>query len=195
MKQETRKIGCLIMAAGDARRFGKNKLALELDGRSLIRRALDAVPPALFSAVTVVTQYDEIEQLAAGYGFSAIHNPHPDWGISHTILLGTKAMADCDAILYMVSDQPLLSAGTVRRVTEAWLAHPDRIVGAAHDGKRGNPCIFPARYYSELMELREDHGGNTVIRRHPEVLLTVEVPKAELTDCDTPDALEAIQKA
>ena len=37
------KIGCVVLAAGNARRFGSNKLKAEVDGESLILRALEAV--------------------------------------------------------------------------------------------------------------------------------------------------------
>lgn len=188
------KIGCLIMAAGNASRFRDNKLAARFQGKSLIRHAFEAVPKALFSCVTVVTQYPEVEELSEEFGFHAIHNPHPDYGISHTILLGTQAMEDCDAILYMVSDQPLLGKNTVERVVQDWKEHPRFIVGAAHKGKRGNPCIFPREFFGELMALEEDHGGNTVIRRYPDRLRTVETAELELTDVDTPEALDALNK-
>ena len=191
---DEKKIGCLVMAAGNASRFHANKLAAEFDGKPLIRYALDAVPAHLFSDVVVVTQYPEIEALAGEYGFRFIRNKHPDYGISHTISLGTQEMYDCDAILYMVSDQPLLGASSVERVVECWKSHPDSIVGAAHNGKRGNPCIFPHTFFDELLDLKEDHGGNTVIRMHPEHLRTVEVAEIELTDVDTPKALEEIKK-
>lgn len=187
------KTGCLVMAAGNATRFGENKLAAEFDGRSLILRALCAVPKECFAKVVVVTQYTEIEAMAREFGFSVIKNEHPDWGISHTIKLGTQVMLDCDAILYMVSDQPLLDETSVRRVVEKWREHPDMIIGAAHNGKRGNPCIFPREFFPQLMDLREDHGGNTVIRRYPDRLLLVEIPKEELTDIDTPKALHDLK--
>ena len=47
------KIGCVVLAAGNARRFGSNKLTAQVEGVSLIRRALDAVPGGL--ATVVVT--------------------------------------------------------------------------------------------------------------------------------------------
>ena len=188
------KIGCLIMAAGNASRFHNNKLAAEFQGKSLIRHAFEAVPSSLFFKVVAVTQYEEVEALSEEFGFESIRNPHPDWGISHTIKLGTQALMDCDAILYMVSDQPLLGQDTVMRVVQAWKEDPDCIVGAAHNGKRGNPCIFPKEFFRELMELREDHGGNTVIRRYPDRLRTVETAELELTDVDTPEALDALKK-
>ena len=188
-------IGCLVMAAGNASRFGENKLATVFEGKSLIERALLAVPQGIFDEVCIVTQYDEVEKLAEKYGFRCVRNAYPDWGISHTILLGTQEMQSCDAILYMVSDQPLLDEKSVEKVVREWKKHPDKIVGAAHHGKRGNPCIFPREFFTELMQLQEDHGGNTVIRRYPERLLLVEVAKNELTDIDTPKALEELKKS
>ena len=188
------KPACLIMAAGNASRFHANKLAAEFDGKPLILHALEAVPPALFSRVAVVTQYPQVMALAQEFGFEAMENPHPDYGISYTIRLGTEALADCPAILYMVADQPLLSQDSVQRVVTAWQAQPDRIAGASHNGKRGNPNIFPREFYPELLALTEDHGGSTVIRAHPERFLPVEVAQEQLTDVDTPQALENLKE-
>ena len=107
------KIGCVVMAAGNARRFGENKLAAQPRGRSLILRALEAVPAEKFDKVVVVTQYPEVMRLAGEFHFAAIHNPHPDYGISHTIELGLTALRDCDGVLFQVSDQPLLRRESV----------------------------------------------------------------------------------
>ena len=194
MQQEL-KIGCLVMAAGSGRRFGGNKLAAELDGKTLIRRALEAVPGALFTAVVVVSQYEDVEELAGQFGFAAIHNDRPDLGLSHTIRLGTEAMRGCDGILYMVADQPKLRQETVAQIVDVWRQHPDKIVGAGHDGRRGNPNLFPAKFFGELTAITGDRGGSSVIRAHEEDFLLVETEAAELFDCDTPEALDALRPA
>lgn len=186
------KLGCVVMAAGNARRFGENKLAAVLQGRSLILRALDAIPAEVFHHVVVVTQYPEIIRLAQEFHFSAVHNEHPDYGISHTIKLGLTSLRDCDGVMFLVSDQPLLQRETVANLAKLWLEQPDKIVALGHNGVRGNPCLFPARFFSELMDLSEDHGGNQVIRQHPDALLLLETAKQELTDVDTPEALRDI---
>ena len=49
------RIGCVVMAAGSASRFGENKLVADLYGKTLISRALDAVPSEKLEAVCVVT--------------------------------------------------------------------------------------------------------------------------------------------
>lgn len=188
------KIGCVVMAAGDARRFGENKLAAVLDGKMLIRRALEAVPAEEFCTVAVVTQYPEVEALAEEFGFTPVHNPHPDWGISHTIRLGLEALGDCDGALFQVSDQPMLRRESIRAEVACFRRHPDKLVGLGHGGVRGNPCIFPAAYFPELLELTEDRGGSSVIRRHEADLLLVEVPAWELEDVDTPQALRAMKE-
>ena len=187
-------IGCVVMAAGDARRFGENKLAALFDGKTLIRRALEAVPSEEFSAVAVVTQYPVVEELAAEFGFIPVRNPHPDWGISHTIRLGLEALGDCEAALFQVSDQPMLCRETVAAEVAFFREHPDKLVGLSHGGVRGNPCIFPAAYFPELLALTEDHGGSSVIRRHEEDLLLFECPARELEDADTRQALRAMEE-
>ena len=186
------RIGCLVMAAGCGSRFGRNKLEAEVDGKSLLRRALEAVPAEEFHRVTVVTQYDGAAALAESFGFDVVRNDRPQDGLSCTVRLGTEAMADCDAILYQVADQPLLERGTVRRELEFFRAHPDCIVGLSHNGVRGNPCVFPRRFFPELMALEGDVGGNVVIRAHPEALLLFEAPAAELRDVDTVEALARV---
>ena len=187
------RLGCLIMAAGNASRFGANKLFAAYRGKTFLELALLAVPPKLFDRVTVVSQYEPALGLAQQYGFEAIRNCEPELGVSRTIQLGTQAMLDCDAILYMVADQPLLQAGTVRRIVDAWQEHPNCITAAAHNGKRGNPCLFPARFFPELCALEADRGGSSVIRRHEDALLLVEAGERELFDCDTKQALEILK--
>ncbi|MFR7743135.1 MAG: NTP transferase domain-containing protein [Acutalibacteraceae bacterium] len=167
--------GCLVMAAGNASRFGENKLAARFDGQSLFSLALAAIPAEhVCPRHGVVSQYPALLEEASLAGFDTILNDRPEDGISRTIRLGTQAMADCAGILYMVADQPLLRAGTVRRVVDAWWANPDCIAAAAHNGKRGNPCLFPARFFPELCALEADRGGSSVIRRHEDALLLVE---------------------
>lgn len=187
------KLGCVVMAAGNARRFGNNKLAARVGGRSLIRRALEAVPPEFFNTVAVVTQYQEVMDLAGEFHFSAVRNIHPDFGLSRTIALGLAALGECDGAMFLVSDQPLLKRESVAALARFWREQPDRLAALSHGGVRGNPCVFPARFFPELLALTEDHGGSTVIRRHEGDLRLLEVPEAELTDIDTPQALEELK--
>lgn len=183
-------IGCIVMAAGNATRFGENKLEIDFNGKSLIRRAMEAVPVSMAKTVIVVTQYPEIMQLAEEFGFTAVENRRPDWGISHTIRLGLEHSETWDAALFMVSDQPMLQKDSISDMLAFYTQHPDHIVGMSHSGVRGNPCVFPKSFFPELLQLHGDHGGNQVIRHHLQRLLCFEVPAIELTDVDSKKALQ-----
>lgn len=184
-------IGCVVLAAGEARRFGADKLQARLDGVTLLERALLAVPAERLAAVCVVTRGAAAEALAARYGFACVRNDAPELGLGRSVRLGTEALRGrCRAILFLVADQPLLR----RESVEALLAHAgaEQIVAAAHNGKRGNPCLFPSRFFPELCALTGDEGGSAVIRAHPEALRLIELDARELMDADTPQELQKL---
>ena len=157
------KIGCLLMAAGNASRFQSNKLLAEFRGKPLVLWALERIDSARFSQVTIVTQYPEICTMAEEFGFPWLKNDHPDWGAAYTIRLGTEAMAQCDAILYLVADQPLLDAAEqgLRDILRASRSHrqnfgnlarkpgPDRRSGPRRQD--GQPLYLPPGIFPGIM--------------------------------------------
>ena len=195
-------IGCAILAAGFSRRFGEDKLSAVIGGQTLLERAFQAVPAEEFSAAAVVLpdrggaeNASPLDGLAARYGFSVLRNPNRLQGISASVRLGTEYLMDrCDAIAYLTADQPLLRRESVGKLLDLWRATPGKIAALAHDGVRGNPCVFPAKFFPELLALEGDRGGSAVIRRHPSDLILLEVPAEELLDADTPEALEQMQQ-
>ena len=194
MREELR-VGCLLMAAGNAERFGENKLLCAADdGRTLIGHALDAIPREKFTRVLVVTQYDAIVALARERGFETLLNEHAERGQSETIRLGVAELqGGCDAICFMVADQPLLRCETLAREVDFFSSHREHIVALGHNGARGNPCLFPARFFPELLALKGDVGGSAVIKKHPDDLLLFEAPEEEMRDVDTKESLTALK--
>ena len=186
------KIGCVVMAAGNSQRFGANKLLAELDGKPLIRRALEAVPREKFSQVAVVTQYPQVQALAEEYGFGCICNDRPELGASLSVRLGVQVMAECDAIVFMVADQPRLRRETVAALVDFFAREAEKIAALSHGGSRGNPCVFPAAFFAELLALEGDRGGSAVIRRHGDALRLLECAAEELQDVDELGDLAAL---
>ena len=180
------RLGCVILAAGNAARFGENKLLTEFRGRPLIEWAFAALPAERLAAVTVVTQYEAVAALARDRGFSVVRNEAPELGVSHSVALGTRALKErCEGLLFLVADQPLLGRQTVERILDRFLAEPDRIVVPAAGERKGNPCVFPAALFPDLEALTGDRGGKQLIRRFPERVERVSVAPQELFDVDT----------
>lgn len=177
------KLGCIIMAAGESRRFGGNKLAAVFQGKPLYQRALEAVPVGVFEQVVVVTGQEAIETGAKKWGFRTVENKDPREGVSRTIRLGLEALGDVDGALLMTADQPFLTRETIQRLVGAF--DGETILAASHQGQRGSPCLFPRTFFSELLALKGDVGGGVVIQKHPGRLRLVEVPSRELLDVDT----------
>ena len=173
-KMDMRAVACVLLAAGAGSRFGGGKLLAEFGGERLFERAMNVLPKELFSRV---------------------RNSAPEKGVSLSIRLGLEAAKPCSAVLFLVCDQPLLRKESVLRILEAGAAHPERIiVPEGADGRLGNPCLFPAAYFSELAALEGDRGGKRVIRAHPEAVLTVPLPEEELFDTDTKEDLSRLKE-
>ncbi|MBR5967007.1 MAG: EF2563 family selenium-dependent molybdenum hydroxylase system protein [Lachnospiraceae bacterium] len=176
--------GIIILAAGEGRRYGSNKLLAQIGGRRMFEYCLDAAAKT-GQRRTVVTGYDEIAEYAKNNGFRVVRNDHPELGISESIKLGLAAMKDCRAILFAVCDQPKLTEDTFRRLINSYAAG-DKELACMGNGEDmlGNPCLFGRKYYSELEELTGDIGGKRVIMKHREELIVVSASEAELEDID-----------
>lgn len=182
--------GAVLMASGFSRRFGANKLLERVDGIPMIQRAMAAVPARLFQRALVVSACSEILSLAQAEGYLPLFNPGAAEGQSASIRLGLSELLDMDGVLFSVCDQPWLRRESVERLMEGFCASPDCICALSWQGKRGNPVIFPAAFFPELLALTGDRGGGRVIQAHPERLRLVEVRDGrELQDIDTPENL------
>lgn len=185
------KIGCVILASGESVRFGSNKLLADFCGKPLLNHLLDALPGGLVTVV--VTRSAAVCELAKAKGFRCLLHRQPE--VRDTIRLGLSALPDTDGCLFCVGDQPLLTAETIKKVVDAYREDATRIVRAAYGDRQGNPVLFPPSLYSELETLAEGEAGVTVIRRHPDLVRTVQAAFAEeLDDVDTQEVLEALQK-
>ena len=197
------KIAMIMLAAGNSRRFGANKLLYEVDGIPMYRHVLGQLIqvkrqleeglkrtytgnlPDIKCRIAVVTQYDSIAETAVEQGIQVLYNPHPEKGISSSLRIGLNANLDADAVLFTVSDQPWLTCDTICKLIQTFLDSGKEIAGISCQGKMGNPCIFSKKYYEELLSLEGDKGGKRVIMKHLEDTCIYEVNDArELEDID-----------
>ena len=190
-----RTVSCVFLAAGAGSRFGGGKLLADFRGEALYERALRLMDAVGFDRSAVVSGCGEILAAAARRGFLCVRNDEPERGISLSVRLGLEAVKPCGAVLFLVGDQPLLTAESVRRILAAGAEHPEKIiVPRSSDGRGGSPCLFPEAFFPELAALEGDRGGRRVIRAHPEAVFAVELPGSELIDTDTREALQRLSK-
>lgn len=185
------KMALVLLAAGDSRRFGGNKLLHCFEGKPMYRHLADqvaALSKDWFVRKMVVTQYPEIMDYMKERGYEVVVNQDSCLGISHSIHLALKALGEEEeetAICFAVCDQPYLKAATLEALLKGFLKSGKGIGCLCNMGELGNPAIFSSRYRDELLALKGDVGGKRVLRRHIEDLYLHEVEDGlELVDID-----------
>lgn len=189
----------ILLAAGNSVRFGGNKLLYPLGGKKMYRYVLELLYTMMqegqIENMVVVSQYEEIfEDIRSSFpGIASVHNPQPERGVSGSIKLGLEKLGEVSpnsrGCLFVVADQPYLTAGSLQKLKKTWEEGAEGIVAAACGDWVGNPVVFDRKYYEELRSLTGDIGGKKVMRRHEEDARLCEVPDRELKDMDILDEL------
>lgn len=194
MTTEPPKIAAIILAAGQSRRMGRNKLLVDLDGTLVIARVVESVLASRASPVLVVTghQGDALRDALRGRDVRFIANPDYADGLSTSLRIGIAALPpETEGVVVCLGDMPAVDSDVI----DALIAALDPTTGAeivapSHDGRRGNPVLWGRRFFAELMTLSGDQGGKPLLAAHPEAcrLVAVATPGI-LLDLDTPEAL------
>lgn len=191
---ENVRVGIAVLASGSALRFGENKLLKSFCGKPLVEYALSAIPAEYRPNTLVVTCHEGVKAAAARYALADLPNPLAEEGIAAGIRQATEAFHGCDGILFLVADQPLLRVETVTGMLRAFSESPGSIICAAAGKEPMNPCLFPKRFFAELLCLRGDKGGKRIVRTHPDSVILFPAQPEELEDCDTPDHFAVLEK-
>ena len=187
------KTDAVILASGFSKRFGENKLLLNLGGKPLFRHIIDTVKDCgIFENVFVVSQYDEILENASGC--VPLKNTKANEGISASVKLGAEN-SNADHIMFFVCDQPLLSKETIADFRKRFIESQKGMGFIKYDETYGIPAIFSAEYKSEILKLSGDTGAKSLSKKYPEDVFLYEAENpAELKDCDTKEDFAEIEK-
>lgn len=185
-------IGLVIMASGEGKRFGGNKLTADFNGKPMIAHIIDASKD-IFAKRVVVTRHNDIAEICYKKGVNVILHDFPYR--SDTVRLGTDFMTFTDSCVFCPADQPLLSAETLRTLAVASAAEREYCFRLKCRDTEGAPTVFPKWLYDELLDLPTGKGGNYITKKHPEALKYISVrDEYELMDIDTREDLIKLQE-
>lgn len=186
------KIGCVIMASGEGKRFGGNKLLADFYGNTLIQTVLDATE-GLFEKRVVVTRSEEVSKLCHQQGINVISHSLPNR--NDTVRLGIEEMEEMDACVFCPSDQPLLSKESLLKLQKNFEGSQKGIHRLVFGEQEGTPILFGKEYFEELKKLPEKSGGSYLIKKYPhQVERVLALKESELMDVDTPEDLERLRR-
>ena len=203
-------IACILMASGQGRRFGSNKLLAQFQDKALVSYALEATAKYPFAERLLVTIHPEVKTISEACQVPALLHSLPGRGqairlgldtllreyeVKESALSSDKLSKELLGILFCPCDQPLLQAESIEKLCELFLKHPEHICRLVGDDKGdeipGAVVIFPKRCFQGLLSLPEKAGGSYLIKKDSLPILTVSVENPlELFDIDTPSDLD-----
>jgi molybdenum cofactor cytidylyltransferase len=183
------KISAILLAAGESKRMGSNKLLLDLGGQILVERVVDVLLRSLVDEVVVVAgfEWESVRWHLRRKGVRVIYNPQYREGMAASIREGLRHIdPDSHGVLIALADHPLLMPDTVDRLIHVYWHTRKGIVCPTHRGQRGHPVIFNLKKYGQgLSKLKGDIGGKAIIMAHRDDLLEYPVDSpGVITDID-----------
>ncbi len=184
-------IGCVVMASGEGKRFGANKLLANFKGSPIIKNALDIA--SLFDKSVAVTRSVDTAQFCEKSGVRCILHSLPYR--SDTVKIGLGAHDSVAACIFLQGDQVLLKKETVLSLVLAWRNCPDKIWRVSYNGQEASPVIFPEEFFDSLLNLSDGEGGGAVIKRNRDKVRFIDaLCEYEISDVDTPEDLARLEK-
>jgi len=203
-------VSAILLGAGESKRMGVDKLSLPWGRKTVLEHCLQTLLQSKVKEVIVVLndrtkwvadhakgQKVQREQrffnLLSKVGFDkaervkVVNNPYYKRGMSTSVRRGLQAIdSRSRGILIALGDQPLIKTRTINALIRAFVQRKGTIVVPSFRGKQGHPVIFHCRYQKELLKLKGDVGGRSIIEKHPEEVRLVRV-KSEgvIKDMDT----------
>lgn len=181
------KVAAVILAAGGSTRFGSPKLLHPFHGHPLIRHVAEIATSSRADSTLVVLGSDADQLRPHLWGLNVMIMENPLWrsGLSSSIQAALRTLpASADGVMLMLADQPLVTAGVLNRLIDAFALRTHAIVASSYAGTTGVPAIFSRSVFPELMRLSGDEGAKSVIQRGAVEALTIPFPGGEL-DIDT----------
>jgi molybdenum cofactor cytidylyltransferase len=198
--------GILVLAAGQSRRFGSDKLMAKMpDGRPVIAHSL--APTLEFSTIhnlelCVITRADNqplIDYLIAEKITYSISSEAP-LGMGHSIAHGVEKHQNWQGWMITLADMPNITLTLLNNLWDKIQEHKNDIVrpllSIGEQTIPAHPVYFPASYRKNLMTLTGDSGAKELIN-HPIFLTHInnEVIEADIMiDVDTKECLNYLHK-
>jgi molybdenum cofactor cytidylyltransferase len=191
-------IAGIVLAAGEATRFGRCKQLAKLQGRPLLQWVLEAALASDLDAVFLVlgSRHREVQSALGAElehrRLQVVVNPDFAFGQSTSLKAGLKRAGDeYSAAMFLLADQPFITSGLINQLRACFLRSSRRIAVPVYRNRRGNPCIFERSLYPEILRVTGDQGAREVIGAHADDVLEVEVSDpAVCRDVDFPADLD-----
>ena len=194
------RFGVVILAAGASTRMGTPKQLLEVEGRPLLVRAVEAALASAAWPVVVVlgAHAEKIRPVLARLPVLIAENPAWAEGMAASIRTGITTLSQfsraLDGALIALCDQPAFSADTIAQLVAAQRATGRTIAAARFNRRHAAPALFLREHFVTLATLTGEEGARALLNAEPSRIASVDLP-ALAVDLDTPADVSALKAA
>ncbi len=193
------RLGAVLLAAGEAKRMnGINKLALEMQGVPLLKRALISLSGAGVDEVAVVLGHhaEALEPLVRDFPVTVVRNDRYRDGQMTSVHAGLAALpGPFDAMLVCLADQPLLNAQDIQALIGAFKKRDKGIAVVPRvNGERGNPIVLDWAAREEILGGDANLGCRQFIERNPGRVASFDTANDHyVVDIDSQEDIRALE--
>jgi molybdenum cofactor cytidylyltransferase len=168
-----------VLAAGQARRFGSDKLMADLDGLPVGFHIAETLAEMRFGwRFAVCSASAALAQHFSDAGFTIIENLAPEMGQSHSLHLAVRAAqaTRANALLIVLADMPFVT----RRHIENLVSMDEGITASTSGEHPVPPALFSRSVWPMLLTTSGDAGARELLRS----AALLHAPAPELRDID-----------
>lgn len=172
-------IAGIVLAAGEAQRFGQPKQVLDWRGEPFVRAVAKTALAAGLSPVIVVTgaYADQVEAAVQGLPVKLAHNSEWQSGQASSIRAGLGPLLnpppnsqnlgeEVGGAIFLLADQPHLTPAILQALVEEHTSTLSPITAPMVLDRRANPVLFDRVTFPDLMKLEGDVGGRGIFSKY-----------------------------
>lgn len=183
------KISCIILAGGESRRFGSNKLIMPFGRSTVLQTVIDVFDqPAILEKIVVAGNHaQELMDRHINLHVSWIVNPNPEQEVGSSLQAGLRSMSvSADAVMIAHGDMPLIKKKTVEEMIAHYKANS--IVIPVYHGRKGHPALLDRSIALKCLDSRLTFPLRQIIHEHEsQIKYFNSGDEGILLDIDTPD--------
>jgi molybdenum cofactor cytidylyltransferase len=195
MRSASVRIGGILLAAGESRRMGRNKLLLRLAGEPLVRRACRRGLAAGLEPLIVVLGHESelVQEALTGLDCRLVLNGDLGGPMSDSLHRGLTALpAATEAAVVMLADMVNVTEQMLRAILLSAQTSPALLVCSRYAGTLAPPVLFRRALFDELYSSTGEGCGRAVVEHHRKDAFYIDWPDTALVDVDTPEEYAAL---
>ena len=192
--ERTGSIAGIVLAAGTSTRMGQNKLFMELDGETLVRRVVGRASAAGVDPLVVVLGHEaeRVQRALEGIPYLPVFNAEYERGVNSSLRAGIHAVSGtpAHAAVVVLADMPFVTSAMIATLVEKYRRSAAPLVISDYDGVNAPPMLYDRSLFRRAGGSEGQGCGKQVVKRHRHEAESASWPAEALTDLDAPDDYE-----